>query len=255
MEKPLAGQVAIITGASSGIGAATARALASSGAAVVLAARRGDRLEAVAAAILDAGGVAEPVTCDVRSRDEVARLATTARERFGRIDILINNAGIMPVSPIAAARMDDWDAMIDINIKGALYVIGHVLPVMLEQRAGHIVNVSSIAGRFIFPGNVVYCATKHALHVISEGLRLELAQHDPPQDRIRTTIIAPGVVDTELPASSTDAAQRERMRTYYQSIPNPLTSEDVAAAIYYAVTAAAHINVNEIVVRPVRQVR
>jgi len=255
METNLAGKVAIVTGASSGIGEATARALASRGAPVVLAARREDRLRTLAEGIRAQGGAAEAVACDVRRRDDVTRVVKTAHDRFGRIDILINNAGVMPVSPIAAARMDDWDTMIDINIKGALYAIAHVLPIMLAQKTGHIVNISSIAGRFIFPGNVVYCATKHALHVISEGLRQELAQHEPPQDGIRTTIVAPGIVDTGLPDSSTDAVQRERMRAYYKSVPNPLTSDDVAQAILHALTAPPHVNVNEILVRPVRQVR
>jgi len=251
----LANHVAIVTGASSGIGEATAVSLADAGATVVAAARREERLNGLVKRIEESGGRAVAHRCDVTDREQVQQVADAATSQFGRIDILINNAGVMPVSAIAERRYDDWDRMLDVNVKGALYAIGAVLPTMLEQRSGHIVNVSSVAGRHIFPGNVVYCATKHALHVISEGLRSELASADPPQKKIRVTTIAPGIVITELPESSTTEAGRSQIREYYQSLEHPLLSEDIARAIRFAVESPEHVNVNEIVVRPTEQVR
>lgn len=252
---PLADQVAIVTGASSGIGEATAIALAARGAKVVLCARREGRLKALKERIEAAGGTAMDLYCDVRDRHRVQAVVDAAVMTWGRVDVLINNAGVMPVSPIASRRFDDWDRMIDINIKGALYAIGAVLPVMQRQHRGHIVNISSVAGRNVFPGNAVYCATKHALHVISEGLRAELAQATPPEHGIRVTIIAPGVVLTELPESTTDESLRDSIRSWYTSMPGALTSEDIARTILFAVESPAHVNVNEILVRPAAQAR
>ncbi|MGI9013163.1 MAG: SDR family oxidoreductase [Phycisphaerales bacterium] len=257
MNTPLKDKIAIVTGASSGIGEATARTLAAHGAKVALAARRLDRLQSLEREINDAGsGSAIAVETDVRNRDHLKRFIEQMREAFGdHVDILINNAGVMPVSPIEAGRTDDWDRMIDVNIKGALYAIDAVLPGMIERSHGHIVNVSSVAGRNIFPGNVVYCATKHALHVISEGLRAELAQADPPRAGIRITTISPGIVDTELPDSTTDEERREQIRQYYQSVETPLTSEDIARSILFALQSPPHVNVNEILLRPLAQAR
>lgn len=251
----LTNQVAIVTGASSGIGEATALALADRGVKVVLCARREGRLKALRERIEAAGGAAMDFYCDVRDRDRVQAVVDAAMMAWGRVDILINNAGVMPVSPIAARRFDDWDRMIDINVKGALYAIGSVLPVMQRQHRGHIVNVSSVAGRHVFPGNAVYCATKHALHVISEGLRAELAQATPPEHGIRVTIIAPGVVLTELPESTTDETLRDTIRSWYTGMPGALTSEDIARAILFALEAPSHVNINEILVRPAAQQR
>jgi NADP-dependent 3-hydroxy acid dehydrogenase YdfG len=254
----LGDQVAIITGASSGIGEATAPApaLAAQGATVVIAARRADRLALLRRKIVSTGGTALDVACDVAVRDSVRNLIDATMQRFGRIDILINNAAIMANAPMSKCRIDDWDDMIDINIRGLLYGIGYALPVMLKQKTGHIVNISSIAGRKVMNGGIVYCATKHAVHVISEGLRSELAE-SAPQDgnRIRVTVIAPGVVMTELPESIRDEHHREISRKYYNSVQGPLLSGDIAEAILYAVTAPPHVGVNEVLVRPVSQAR
>ncbi|MCA9297095.1 MAG: SDR family oxidoreductase [Phycisphaerales bacterium] len=246
----------IITGASSGIGEATAIRFAQDGAQVVLAARRTDRLADLQRRIEAAGGAALAVTCDVAQRDDVEALARTTIDRFGRIDVLINNAGIMPLAPMVKGRYSDWDDCIDINIKGVLYGIAAVLPTMRAQKTGHIINVSSVAGRKTFPGATVYCATKHAVHTISEGLREELATlgYDDG-NRIRVTTIAPGVVTTELPASIRDDETREGASAYYARIPGPLQSEDIAEAIAYAVNAPDHVGVNEILIRPTAQMR
>jgi NADP-dependent 3-hydroxy acid dehydrogenase YdfG len=247
-------RIAIVTGASSGIGEATAIALAAQGASVVIAARRADRLTALRQRIESAGGTALDIPCDVTDRQSVKNLIDETVKQFGRIDILINNAGIMANAPMTKCRIDDWDDMIDVNIKGLLYGVGYVMPIMLQQKSGHIINVSSVAGRKVMNGGTVYCATKHAVHVISEGLRSELAESAPHDgNKIRVTVIAPGVVMTELPESIRDADHRELSRKYYNSVPGPLTSEDIAQAILYAVSTPAHVNVNEILIRPVSQ--
>ena len=252
----LSGKVAIVTGASSGIGQATAVALGKRNAKVVLAARRTDRIERLANEIVQSGGHAVAVTCDVADRDQVKRVAETALNDFGRIDVLINNAGLMPIAPMANCRFDDWNRMIDVNIKGALYCIGHVLPTMLEQKTGHIVNISSVAGRRTFPTAAVYCGTKFALHAISEGLRNELAERAAEDgNTIRVTILAPGVVATELGDSIVDERTRKGTKAYYATIKDPLTAEDTAEAIMYALEAPPRVNVNEILMRPTAQVR
>ena len=250
----LRGKVAIITGASSGIGEATALALASHQVRVVLAARRRDRLEALARRITEAGGKALPVDCDVTRRDAVRGLIEQTLGAFGTLDILINNAGVMPLSPLAKCRLDDWDNTINVNLKGALYCLGSVLPVMLESGHGHIINISSVAGRRVFSTAAVYCASKFALHAISEALREELAERDDG-NTIRVSIVAPGVVTTELPESITDAETRTAMKKYYASIRTPLKSQDVAEAIVWALQTPAHVAVNEILIRPTSQVR
>lgn len=252
----LSDKVAIVTGASSGIGRAAALALGKRSAKVVLAARRTDRIEALARQIIASGGSAVAVSCDVADRGQVEHVARTALNEFGRIDILINNAGVMPISPMASCRFDDWDRMVDVNIKGALYCIGCVLPTMLEQKTGHIVNVSSVAGRRTFPSAAVYCGTKFALHAISEGLRNELGEQSAKDgNRIRVTILAPGVVATDIGDSITDEKVRENMKKYYAAIADPLTGEDMADSILYALEAPPHVNVNELLIRPTAQVR
>lgn len=252
----LADKVAIVTGASSGIGRATALALGQRGAKVVLAARRAERLRDLAKQIVDQGGHAIDAVCDVADRQQVQEMVDLTMRQWGRIDILINNAGIMANAPIIKCRIDDWDAMIDVNLKGLLYCTGLVLPIMLQQKTGHIVNVSSIAGRKILNGGTVYCGTKHAVHVISEGLRSELAEQAATDgNQIRVTVIAPGVVITELPDSIRDPDWRNLSWNYYNTLPNPLVSDDIANAILYAVEAPPHVGVNEILVRPVAQVR
>lgn len=252
----LADKTIIITGASSGIGEAVATTLARKRSNLVLAARRGERIEALAKRIVAEGGHAVSVTCDVTDREAVKAVIDTAVKDFGRVDVLINNAGIMPLSPMSKCRMDDWDAEIDINIKGLLYGVGHALPHMLEQKHGHIVNISSVAGRVVFPGAAVYCGTKHAVHAISEGLRSELAEQAKEDgNKIRVTTIAPGVVRTELADSIYDDESREAAKAYYERFEAPLQSEDIAGSIIYALEAPEHVNVNEILLRPTRQVR
>ena len=252
----LSGKVVIITGASSGIGEATALALARRNAKMILAARRQDRLARLAKRIVKEGGHAVWVVCDVSDRGQVQSIADTAMRDFGRIDVLINNAGVMPLSPLAKGRFDEWDYTIDVNLKGALYAIGCVLPVMLEQGTGHIVNVGSVAGRRTFPNAAVYCGTKFALHAISEALRAELAERAARDgNTIRVTIVAPGVVKTELSESIVDEETRKTAAAYYDSIRDPLRSEDIAESIRYALETPARVDVNEILIRPTSQVR
>ena len=240
--------VAIITGASSGIGAATARTLASAGATVVVAARRADRLASLCSDIQASGGRAHAVSADVTVRADVERVVAETRQTFGRVDVLVNNAGIMLLSYFRNLKVEEWDRQIDVNVKGLLYGIAAVLPVMREQKRGHIVNVSSVAGRTVFPGGAVYAATKFAVGAISEGLRAELS----PSDGIRVTVIEPGMVQTELATHITDQEVLGARRGGWQNI-TPLQPEDVAASILYAVSQPPHVNVNEILVRPTTQ--
>ena len=174
-------------------------------------------------------------------------MVKTARETFGPIDCLINNAGIMPLSFMDACKVAEWTRMVDVNINGVLYGIAAVLPEMIERRSGHIINVSSVAGRKIFPGGAVYCATKHAVHALSEGLRAELASQG-----IRVSVIAPGLVTTELQQTITDERVKERFKNMPSDL-EPLTSKDIAAAIIYAMEAPGHVSVNEVLIRPSRQ--
>jgi NADP-dependent 3-hydroxy acid dehydrogenase YdfG len=242
----IAGKVVVITGASSGIGESTARLLASRGAKVVLGARRKDRIDALAGDIRGAGGNAMSFETDVTRRDQVEELAQRALKEHDRIDVIVNNAGIMPIAPIAALKSEEWDRMIDVNIRGLLYGVAAVLPAMQRQQAGHIVNIASVAGLKVFaPGGTVYSATKSAVRVITEGLRIELKEHN-----IRTTLISPGVVATELPESTSDETTREYVRDLYR-IAIPVDS--IARAIVYAIEQPAEVDINEIVVRPTAQ--
>jgi len=241
-------KVALVTGASSGIGAAVARALARAGAAVVLAARRSERLEELADEITADGGNAMVQVTDVTRRNEVEALAQRARDAHGRIDVLVNNAGVMPLSPLASGRVEDWDRMVDVNIKGVLYGLAAVLPTMLEQGGGHIVNVGSLAGRRPFPGGTVYSATKFAVRALTAGIQLELsAEHG-----IRVTDVQPGVVATELMDHIPDATVQDRFATTWAQ-RRTLQPMDIANAVLFAVTAPDHVNVNEILVRPTDQ--
>lgn len=244
----LHGKVALVTGASSGIGAAVARALAAEGAAVGLGARRVDRLEALALDIRDSGGSALPCRVDVTVRSEVDAFAASVLKAFGRLDILVNNAGVMPLSPVEAFRVDDWERMVDVNVKGVLYGIAAALPTMLEQGAGHIVNIGSLAGRRPFPGGSVYSATKFAVRSLTAGMQLELSS----SRGIRVTDVQPGVVETELLDHVPDAEVRQRFDAAWAG-KEPLQADDVAAAVVYAVTAPARVNVNEILIRPTDQ--
>ena len=245
-DRRLDGKVAIVTGASAGIGRSTARALAEVGASVVVTARREDRLAQLAKEIKRSGGTALPLRCDVCVGDDVREVAAQACEEFGSIDILVNNAGVMSVAPLPEARIDDWTRMVDVNINGVLHFVAAVLPTMLEQGSGHIVNVGSLAGRRPFPGGGVYAATKFAVRALSWAMHLELgAAHG-----VRITDVQPGFVSTELldgdPATSAawEASWAER---------RPLQPEDVARAIVFATTSPDHVSVSEILVRPTDQ--
>lgn len=247
-EAPLQGKAAVVTGASSGIGHAVAETLAGAGAAVVLAARRVERLEELAAGIREAGGSAKVVPTDVTRREEVAALAEAALDAFGSLDIWVNNAGIMPLSPIADLEVDDWERMVDVNVKGVLFGIAAALPAMKEAGAGHIVNVGSLAGRRPFPSGAVYAATKFAVRALSWGMHLELgAEHN-----IRVTDIQPGVVDTELFEHIPDEEAREGFRRTWKARKS-LQPVDVARAVLHAVASPDHVSVSEILIRPTAQ--
>ena len=242
-------RVAVVTGASSGIGRATALALAGSGMRVALGARRTERLEKLESEIAAAGGTAASYTVDVTKRDQCKALVDGAAERWGHVDILVNNAGLMPLSFVKNLHVDEWDRMIDVNIKGVLYCTAAALPHMLGAGSGHIVNVSSVAGRVVFPAGSVYCATKHAVTAFSEGLRQELS----PRKGIRVTCIEPGVVATELTDTITDGSLKGFVDGAKKM--EALQSEDIAEAIVYAVSSPGHVSVNEILIRPTVQER
>ncbi|MBJ6359752.1 SDR family oxidoreductase [Paenibacillus sp. GCM10012307] len=244
----MANKTAIITGASSGIGEATAKELARSGIRLMLAARREDRLVQLKKEIEALGGQAEYRVTDVTSRADMESLAQATIEAYGQIDILVNNAGLMPLSYIRSLKVDEWDRMIDVNIKGVLYGIAAVLPHMEERNEGHIINVSSVAGHEIAPSGAVYSATKFAVRTLTEGLRKELR----PDQNIRTTIISPGAVDTELTHSITDTNVKTVMSGFLNKIV-PLKGEDIAAAIRYAIEQPTSVSINEIIVRPTSQ--
>jgi NADP-dependent 3-hydroxy acid dehydrogenase YdfG len=234
------GKVVLITGASSGIGAATARLLAAQGARVVLGARRRARLEALATEIRGAGGEVTIRELDVTSREDVAAFVELARATYGQVDVIINNAGVMPLSPLAALKVDEWNQMIDVNIRGVLHGIAAALPVMEARGRGQIINVSSIGGHQVSPTAAVYCATKFAVRAISDGLRQET-------DKIRVTVISPGVTESELADSISDQSAREAMRSYRRVA---ISADAVARAILYALSQPDEVDVSEVIVRP-----
>jgi len=238
------GKIVAITGASSGIGEATARLLAGRGAKVVLGARRTDRLRALAADIREGGGEAEHQGLDVTRREEVASFVRRARDRFGRLDVLVNNAGLMPLSPLDQLKVDEWERMVDVNIKGVLYGIAAALPVFRAQAGGHFVNVASVAGLRVAPSMAVYSGTKFAVRAISEGLRQEAG------DKLRVTIISPGAVESELAETISDPDLKGRI-VDYRSIAIPAAA--IARAIAFAIEQPAEVDVNEIVIRPTAQ--
>jgi NADP-dependent 3-hydroxy acid dehydrogenase YdfG len=247
MPGKLDGKVAIVTGASSGIGEATALALADAGARVAITARRMDRLERLAERI--GPQRAYPLSLDVTDEPDVRRVMEQVREQWGRIDILVNNAGVMLLGPIGGADTEDWRRMVNTNVLGLMYCTHAALPAMHAQRSGHIVNLSSVAGRTVRAGAGVYNATKWAVGAFSESLRQEVYKLG-----IRVTIIEPGAVATELLDHITVPEVQRDMREWVGSL-TPLTSEDIAASILYAVTQPAHVNVNEILIRPLEQER
>ncbi|MGC1245679.1 MAG: SDR family oxidoreductase, partial [Spirulinaceae cyanobacterium] len=218
-------KVVIITGASSGLGEATARRLAKNGAKLMLAARREDRLKELVSTIEKDGGTAKYQLTDVTDRSAVEALAKATQEAYSRIDVLVNNAGLMPLSPLDEIKVDEWEKMVDVNIKGVLYGIAAVLPVMRQQKSGHIVNISSVAGHKVFPGGTVYCATKFAVKAISEGIRLE------SNGEIRSTNISPGAVDTELTNTISDQETAKNVNELYSVA---IDADGIARAITYA---------------------
>lgn len=237
-------KVVIITGASSGLGEATAQRLAKSGARLVLGARREERLKELVASIEAQGGTATYRTTDVTDRGQVEALAETAREAYGRIDVLINNAGLMPLSPLDELQVEEWDKMVDVNIKGVLYGIAAVLPTMREQKSGHVINLSSVAGHVVFPAAAVYCATKFAVKALSEGLRME------SNGEIRATNISPGAVATELTGSISHAPTAEGVNELYTTA---IDADAIARAIAFAIEQPGDVDVNEMIIRPTRQ--
>lgn len=244
MSEGIKDKVVVITGASSGLGEATARRLARDGARLVLGARRLDRLKALADEL--SLGEDAAVRTDVTSAEQVQHLVDQAVRRHGRIDVILNNAGLMPHSQLERLKIADWDRMIDVNIKGVLYGIAAVLPYMKAQKSGHIINVSSVAGHLVRPGAVVYCATKHAVRVISEGLRQEAKPYN-----IRSTIISPGAVATELPDSITEPDVAKGIKDFYAQYA--ISTESFASMVAFAMSQPDDVDINEILFRPTRQ--
>ena len=248
MSQYIAGKVVVITGASSGLGEATARHLAALGASVVLGARRMDLLNTIAEEITAAGGQAAIAQTDVTRPEDLQRLVETALAVFGKVDVLINNAGLMAIAPMSALKVDEWNNMIDVNIKGVLNGIAAVLPYFQAQNSGHFINISSVAGQKVFsPGGTVYSGTKFAVSAISEGLRHELAASG---GTIRSTTILPGAIDTELTGGSSHAESAAGLKEFYkQAIP----ADAVARAVAYAIGQPDDVGINEIVLRPAAQ--
>ncbi|MER5868384.1 SDR family oxidoreductase [Streptomyces sp. NPDC002044] len=239
-------KVVAITGAGSGIGEATARRLAADGHRLFLGARRTDRLDALSREIGAAGGTAAFRRVDVTDADDVRAFVAAAREHHGRMDVMVNNAGVMPLSPLDALQADEWDRMIDVNVRGVLHGIAAALPVMRAQGGGHFVNVASVGAYEVSPTAAVYCATKFAVRALSEGLRQE------SDGSVRVTLISPGVTESELAEGISDPAAREAMKTY-RAVALPASA--IADAIAYAVAQPPEVDVNEIVVRPAASAR
>jgi len=237
-------KVVAITGASSGIGEATARLLARNGLRVVLGARRTDRLEAIASEIRAKGGAVDYCALDVTCLEDMQAFVEFAKDTFGRIDVMVNNAGLMPLSKLEALKIDEWNRMIDVNIRGVLHGIAAALPTFKQQQSGQFVNLSSIGGHAVFPTAAVYCATKYAVWAISEGLRQESKD-------VRVTIISPGTTESKLASTITDAEAAQWTAEFRESV---ISADAVARAIAFAIEQPADVDVNEIVVRPIRQV-
>ena len=246
----LEGKVCVVTGASSGIGEATALRLSEAGAAVVLAARRRDRLESLAERIGSEGGRALPIEVDITDEQQARELIDRATADLGRLDILVNNAGVMLLGPVYEADTEEWRRMVDVNVMGLLYCTHAALPIMREQGSGHIVNLSSVAGRAARAGSAVYNATKWGVGAFSEALRQEVLHFN-----VRVTIIEPGMVVTELAEHISHPMAVEAVRRMRESMEAPLESDDIADTILYAVTRPQHVSVNELLVRPTEQDR
>lgn len=235
-------KIILITGASSGIGEGIARELGAAGATLLLGARRTDRLQALVEEINAAGGNAEYRRLDVTDKTDVQAFAEDARQRWGRVDVIINNAGIMPLSPLASMKTEEWDRMVDVNIKGVLHGIAAVLPEFTQRGSGHVINIASIGALAVSPTAAVYCATKFAVRAISDGLRQE-------RPDIRVTCIHPGVVESELASTITDDSAKSAMATYRAIALKP---DAIGRAVRYAIEQPEDVDVNEIVVRPTR---
>ena len=246
MPEGIANKVVVITGASSGLGEATARHLAARGAAVVLGARRADRIAALAGELTAAGHKAIGVPTDVTDRDQVRRLVDTAVEEFGRIDVMLNNAGLMPLAPLERLKLDEWDRMIDVNIKGVLHGVAAALPHMQARKSGHIINVSSVYGHVVDPGATVYCATKFAVRALSEGLRREVKPYN-----IRTTVISPGAISTELLEHIGEKDIQAESKEFVSKIA--VGADTFARMVAFAVSQPDDVDVNEILFRPTAQ--
>jgi NADP-dependent 3-hydroxy acid dehydrogenase YdfG len=240
-------KVVIVTGASSGIGYATALKLSKAGAKVAAGARRVEKLESLKNEVQKGGGKILVKKLDVTRKEDCNSFINLVTETWNQIDILINNAGIMPLSFFKNLKVSEWEQMIDVNLKGMLYCTAAVIPYMITKKSGHIVNISSVAGRIVFPAGSVYCATKHAVTAFSEGLRQELSQ----RYNIRVTCIEPGVVSTELPNTITDKS----LESFVKSVKEmeSLKAEDIANAIIYSLDSPHYININEILLRPLSQ--
>ncbi|MBD2168883.1 SDR family oxidoreductase [Calothrix membranacea FACHB-236] len=236
-------KVVLITGASSGIGEATARLLAQKGLRVVLGSRRTDRLAAIVSEIRDKGGVAEYCALDVTSLEDMQAFVEFAKDKFGRLDVVVNNAGLMPLSKLEALKIDEWNRMIDVNIRGVLHGIAAALPLFKQQQSGQFVNLSSIGGHNVYPTAAVYCATKFAVWALSEGLRQE-------STHIRVTIISPGATQSELASTITDAEAAQWVEGFRDAI---ISADAIARAIAFAIEQPEDVDVNEIIVRPLAQ--
>ncbi|MEX3776567.1 SDR family oxidoreductase [Pseudomonas sp. MYb118] len=245
MNTEVSGKVCIITGASSGLGQALARLLAAQGAMLAIGARREDRITALADELRETGAQVVAMVTDVTKRSDVEALVEAAKSAFGRVDVLINNAGVMPLSLLADGKIEEWEQTVDVNLKGVLYGIGAVLPIMQAQRAGHVVNIASTAGHRVIPTSAVYSATKHAVRALSEGFRQEVAEFN-----IRSTIISPGAMSSELLDGISDEALASQLR---ENIVSYMSPDDVAEAVIFAISRPANIGINEILVRPTLQ--
>src|SRR4051794_10960684 len=241
-------RVAVVTGASSGIGDATAKALAREGYAVALAARREDRINELAEQISGEGGKALAVPTDVGDQSSAAALIQTTKDELGSVDVLVNNAGVMLLGPINGADIEHWQRMVNVNVLGLMYCTHAALPIMQEQGGGHIINVSSVAGRVARFGSGVYNATKFAVGAFSESLRQECVHYN-----VRVTIVEPGFVDTELQGHNEHPLVVENIQKSMEEIGKVLEADDIANAIVYAVQQPEHVSINEVLVRPTKQ--
>ena len=246
MENNLKGKVIVITGASSGMGEAAAKHLSALGATVVLGARRADRIEKLAKEIQDQGGKALAIAMDVTQRDQVKKLVDSAVDQFGRVDVILNNAGVMPLSPMDRLNVAEWDTMIDVNIKGVLNGIAAVLPYMKEQKSGQIINTASVAGHKVFSGSAVYSATKFAVRALTEGLRMEVKPYN-----IRTTIVCPGAVKTELLEHITEADIQQANQDYVGEVG--ISPDSFARVVAFAISQPDDVDINEVIFRPTAQ--